>query len=271
MKTSVYNATIGRSGAERDEHTFAGISEMRYTKVTKALAAGVLLALASIGAHAATFCPKQNFDSVTPPALPNGWTSNVAIGAATTNGFVTRSVGYADSGANAVWIDDVDDYADVMLTAPAQTVTIPTTATITYRQSYVLWAPDALPLTNRAFNGAVLEVSIDGAAFADIVSAGGSLAAAYNASLDPNVASPLATTSPFNRTVWSGNSGGFATVTATLPAAASGKSVAFRWRLGTEGGGRSHDTHSGWWIDTVSFAGISDVIFSDGFDGTCGN
>ncbi|HEX4480940.1 MAG TPA: hypothetical protein VH082_09040 [Rudaea sp.] len=244
---------------------------MRNTKVTKALAGCVLLALASVGAQAATFCPNQNFDSVTPPALPSGWTSSVATGAATTNGWVTRAVGYADTGANSAWVDDIDDYADVTLTSPAQTVTTGTTATITYRQSYVLWAPDARPLVNRAFNGAVLEVSIDSAAFADIVTAGGSVASAYTASLDPNEANPIAATAPFNRPVWSGDSGGFTTVTATLPASASGKNVAFRWRLGTEGGARSHTTHSGWWIDSISFAGISDDIFSDGFDGTCGN
>ena len=246
-----------------------GVNQMHNAKLSS-VAAGIMLAIFATAAGAAGFCPNQNFDSVTAPALPAGWTSTVATGAATTNGWVTRAVGYADSGTNAAWVDDVNDFADVSLTSSTYAIAANGTASITFRQSYFLWSPDANPLVNRAFSGAVLEFSIDGGAFSDIVSAGGSISVNnYNASLDPNSNSPIAPAAPLNRKVWSGDSGGFVTTTATLPATAAGHNVAFRWRLGTEGGGRSYDTHSGWWIDSVSIANPSDDIFQDGFEGAC--
>jgi hypothetical protein len=219
------------------------------------------VALVPLGALAAV---SESFDGVTPPALPSGWTASVASGAASTIPFHTRASSYASSQPNAVWVDDVDDDADIRLTSPAFQATSATT-TFSFKQSYTLWAPDAGPLANGVFNGAILEVSIDGAPFVDVAAAG---TIAYNTSLDPGFDNPLAPAAPLNRAVWGDSSGGFVTASGSVSAAV-GNTIQFRWRLGTEGGGRSYDTHSGWWIDDFQCdcaPGTVDEIFTNGFD-----
>lgn len=228
-----------------------------------ALAALPLMASAAID---------ETFDEVAPPALPDGWTASIATGAASDLPWASVAVGYANSSPNAVFLDDVDDYADIRLTSPTYTL-LPggPPATMTFHHSYVLWAPDDGPLAAGAYSGAVLEISVNGGPFEDITAAGGFLeAGGYNTSLDAAFASPLQTDAANGDVaVWGGDSDGFITTDVTLPIGAM--TVAFRWRLATEGGGRSRDTHSGWYIDDVScdqcVPGPVDSIFADGFDG----
>ena len=214
-------------------------------------------------------CIGQNFDAVTPPALPLGWTSTV-VGAATTSPGITRAVGYSDTGPNTAFLDDTKDYADVSLYSATYTVTSSDIPYITFRHSYFLWTPDASALANGSFNGGVLEISINGGAYVDLVTAGGSFyAGGYNTHLDAGNENPI-DQPPAGRAVWSGDSGGFVTTTAIIPASAVGKTIQFRWRLGTAGGSRSYDTHSGWWIDSIetqALGNIGDYIFTDGFEG----
>jgi len=215
----------------------------------------------------------ENFDEVTPPALPDGWSTHIATGKASDLPWATVAVGYANSAPNAVWLDDVDDYADISLVSPTYSVPAGGGATISFQQSYVLWAPDASALANGVFSGGALEISINGGAFQDLVTAGGAFTAGgYNVALDPSFDNPLAQPPLLARNVWGGNSGAFVQTTATLPSAASGGTVQLRWRLGTEGGGRSHDQYSGWFIDDFSCEtcqpAVNDTIFADGFDGT---
>ena len=222
---------------------------------------------------AAVSCANQNFDSTMTNSLPKGWVSTVATGAATSTGFVTRNV-YADSGSNSAFVDDYQDYADVSLYSPALgVVNLGTPPTVSFRHSFYLWAPDQGPNYAGAFNGAVLEISVNGGAFADIAASGGSFSTGgYNTYLDSNFDNPVAQPplSP-DRSVWSGDSGGFKTVTVTMPAAAYNGTAQLRWRLGTEGGSRSFDTHSGWYVDSLDYSALGDVIFRDGFDGACPN
>ena len=216
-------------------------------------------------------CIGQNFDAVTAPALPPGWTTN-AVAAPATLPWATRAVGYSDSGPNAAFLDDALDYADINLTSPVFNVTSADIPYVTFRHSFVLWTPDAGPQFNGSYNGAVLEVSVNGGGFADLLAAGGAFyTGGYNAHLDPGTDNPIDQPSS-GRAVWSGNSGGFITTTAIVPAAASGGTIQFRWRLGTEGGSRSYDTHSGWWVDTLetqALATVSDFIFTNGFEAGC--
>jgi hypothetical protein len=238
-----------------------------------ALCAPMLAVAASPPLRAITnTCIGQNFDGVTPPALPAGWTSTV-VGAATTAASITRAVGYSDTGPNTAFLDDTNDYADVSLYSAVYTVNSSDIPYVTFRHSFVLWTPDASVQANGAYNGGVLEVSINGGVYKDLVTAGGSFfTGGYNAHLDPALENPIDQPST-GRAVWSGDSGGFMTTTATMPAAAVGGTVQFRWRLGTEGGSRSYDTHSGWWIDsleTQALGNIGDYIFVDGFEsGSC--
>ena len=214
-------------------------------------------------------CIGQNFDGVTAPALPLGWSTTVT-GAPSTAPWITRAVSYNDTGPNAAFLDDANDYADASLTSKIYNVTSVDIPYVVFRHSFVLWSPDPSNLNNGAFNGGVFEISINGGPFVDLVTAGGSFyTGGYNAHLDPGFENPI-DQPPSGRAVWSGDSGGFITTTAIIPASASGKPVQFRWRLGTSGGSRSYDTHSGWWVDTLetqALATVSDYIFVDGFEG----
>lgn len=241
----------------------------------RSFAIGTLLALAAVSPIAALSATSggfgESFDGVTPPALPAGWTASVNTGILSDIPWQTKAVGFASTPPNAVWVGDINDYADITLTSPALTVEAIASPTVSFQQAYTLWAPDAGPLANGVFNGAVFEISVNGGAFVDFVAAGGTFTAgAYNATLDPNFDNPLAQTPPLNRSVWGGASSGFVATSGTLPPAAAGGTVQFRWRLGTEGGGRGFDTYSGWWIDDFACdctgVTIIDEIFRNGFD-----
>src|SRR6185436_17615521 len=81
-----------------------------------------------------------------------------------------------------------------------------------------------------SFDGGVLEISIDNAAFADIITAGGSfVTGGYNQTMSTSFSSPIG-----GRQAWSANSGGYITTTVNLPASAAGKNIRLRWRLGTD-------------------------------------
>jgi hypothetical protein len=223
-------------------------------------------------ATAGTSGVSENFDGATPPALPAGWTTSIATGAASDLPWATVAVGYASSAPNAVWIDDVNDYADISLVSPSYNLPAASAATITFHHSYTLWSPDPSANANGVFNGGVFEISLNGGAFQDILASGGSFGTGgYNVELDPAFDNPLAQPPTLNRAVFGGASADFVTTTVTLPATASASTVRFRWRLGTEGGGRSFETHSGWWVDDFSCdectAAPADEIFKDGFDG----
>jgi hypothetical protein len=230
-------------------------------------AIGALIATAAVSPR--TFAAvTENFDGVTPPALPAGWTSLVNSGAASDIPWRSKAAGYASSPPNAVWVNDVNDAADIGLTSPTFAIAASGSPTVSFKQSYTLWAPDASALANGVFNGGVLEISINGGAFAEFTSAGGAFSAGgYNVVLDPGFDNPLAPAAPLNRSVWGGASAGFVTTTGTIPATALGGTVKFRWRIGTEGGGRSFDTYSGWWIDDFQCGcTLVDAIFANGFD-----
>ncbi len=86
------------------------------------------------------------------------------------------------------------------------------------------------------YDGMVLEISINGSPFQDILAAGGSFAAGeYNTTISTAFGSPLA-----GRTAWSGLSGGtaaipaYTTVTVNLPVAAYGQSVQMKWLVATD-------------------------------------
>ena len=105
--------------------------------------------------------------------------------------------------------------------------------------------------TEAGFDGGVLEISINGGPFEDIVAAGGSFeAGGYNGSIT------LTDSVLTGRQAWTGNSGGFITTKVNLPASSFGQNAQFRWRVaydtGTNpgGGGLRIDTLS---INTVTY------------------
>ncbi|HKR02720.1 MAG TPA: M36 family metallopeptidase [Pyrinomonadaceae bacterium] len=181
----------------------------------------------------------ENFDGVTAPALPAGWSALVA--ATTPPSPVWRTVNTSSQSApNAAFAAFL---ATTSLSA-LQSAVIPITsanAELTFRHSY-----------NSEFewDGGVLEISLDGGTtFTDILTAGGTFVeGGYTFAL---VSSADGNTNPlFSRAAWTGNSNGFITTRVKLPAAAAGKNVRFRWIHGADGG--TTPANAGWFIDNVA-------------------
>jgi uncharacterized repeat protein (TIGR01451 family) len=165
----------------------------------------------------------QSFDGVAVPSLPSGWT--IAASGAASN-WVT-STASADTTPNAAFSAGSAGVGVNELDSPGFAAGGSAPAQLTFRQKYSL----AASATNSAlgYDGGVLEISIDGGAFQDIVSAGGAFASGgYNTTLSSGYSNPLAT-----RQAWSGNSGGFVTTSVNLPAVTAGQNVQLRWRCAT--------------------------------------
>jgi Galactose oxidase, central domain/Kelch motif len=178
----------------------------------------------------------ENLDGVTPPALPAGWTATNVIDP---DGilWVTSNDGdpfpSADSLPNAAFVNDPDAISDKHLESPSIPIQSDT-AQLIFRQNLDL---------ESGFDGGVLEISIGGGAFQDILDAGGTfLVDGYTHTISSSFQSPIA-----GRHAWSGYSGGFITTTVNLPAAAAGQNIVLRWRLASD----NSNSATGWRIDTI--------------------
>jgi hypothetical protein len=176
----------------------------------------------------------ENFDEVTAPALPAGWTTT-ASGAQSP--WVT-STGSSDTHPNAAFATDANNVGLNELISPP--IAIPTTATqLSFRNFYS---------TENSFDGGVLEIQIGGGSFTDIISAGGSfVSGGYNRTISSSFGNPLA-----GRSAWTGNSGGFITTLINLPPAALGQMVQFKWRCGSD----SSVSASGWNVDSINLTAV---------------
>jgi len=186
-----------------------------------------------VGVPQATF--SENFDGVTAPAIPSGWTVVAESGG--TN-FVTTSDG-PDTPPNSAFARDPASIGGATnLISPEISINTPA-ATVTFRNKYD---------TEPGWDGGVLEISIANGPWQDILVAGGTfLQNGYNRNLGPNGPNnPLA-----GRNAWSGDSGGYLTTIARLPAAASGNPVHLRWRFGAD----SNTAATGWFVDSIQVAG----------------
>jgi uncharacterized repeat protein (TIGR01451 family) len=187
----------------------------------------------------------QNFEPLTVPALPVGWTTTTIGGGVA---WVTSNTA-KDTAPNSAFAAEPTTAGVAELLSPTVAVST-STAQLSFRQNYNFETDPAL-LTN-AFDGGVLEIKIGAGAFQDILDAGGSFASnGYNRSISvTNTDNPL-----FGRQVWSALSPGFITTVVNLPAAAAGQSVQLKWRFGTDNG--NFYGGSGWYVDTV--------VIRDGF------
>ncbi len=186
---------------------------------------------ATIGAPVIGFA--ESFDSVTAPGVPAGWTVATEAGG---TAFVSSATG-ADTAPNSMFaIDPTTVGGATSLTSPAVTINSPA-ASVSFRNKFD---------TEAGWDGGVLEISIGGGAFVDIITAGGVfLSGPYNGNLGNGTNNPLS-----GRNAWSGDSGGYITSTVRLPATANGQSVRFRWRFG----GDDNTGVLGWNVDTVRVA-----------------
>ena len=195
----------------------------------------------------------EGFDTVTPTALPAGWTTFTDIGpnlpAVTAEGSITPRYAAHTPKNYALLPQGRDVRADRSVVSAAIAVPNDATAQLRFRQTYGFFTFGA-----EFQSGGVLEISINGGAFQDILAAGGSFAAGgYNGTLSGSTIgynNPLA-----GRQAWGGSTLGFADglqwfeTAVNLPAAARGQSVRFRWRIGTTD---FANFGNGWYIDTVS-------------------
>jgi hypothetical protein len=172
----------------------------------------------------------QSFDSVTPPALPAGWTvSSSGAGPA----WATSSA-LCDTAPNAAFVRDPNSPSDNSLISPSFAISGPL-AQLSFRHNFY---------TETYYDGGALEISIGAGAFTDILIAGGSfLTNGYTQTISACCGNPLA-----NRPAWTGSSGGFITSVVNLPPAAAGHMVQLRWRFCSD----DMIGATGWYIDTIS-------------------
>jgi endonuclease/exonuclease/phosphatase family metal-dependent hydrolase len=168
---------------------------------------------------AATNALAENFDAVTAPALPGGWTTS-ASGAQ--SNWIT-STASADTAPNAAFSPDPGNLGVNELVSPVVAINSGA-ARLTFRQNFHLAASASHSSTG--YSGGVLEIKIGSGSYTDIVAAGGSfVAGGYNRTLSGANGNPLA-----GRDAWSGDSGGFTTTVVNLPVAAAGQNIQLRWR-----------------------------------------
>ncbi|NNE67444.1 MAG: hypothetical protein HKN33_12830, partial [Pyrinomonadaceae bacterium] len=177
----------------------------------------------------------ENFDSVTAPALPAGWTAaQTGPGIA----FVTQT-GAADSAPNSVFTPNrgVSGGQSGATIESGSYAINSDAAVVSFRNNYN---------TEDSWDGGVLEISINGGSFQDIVTAGGTfIEGGYNGNLGTNQ-NPLD-----GRDAWTGSSGGYVDSSAQLPASANGNNVKFRWRFGEDTNTVAPSGTPGWNVDNV--------------------
>jgi hypothetical protein len=182
----------------------------------------------------------QNFDTVTAPALPAGWTTTAS--GVQLPWFTTNTL--ADTPPNAAFSTDAANIGINELVSPA--FTLPAgPMQLSFRNNYSFEFDNTLP-TN-GYDGGVLEIKIGTNAFVDITNAGGLfLSNGYNRKIDSRWGNQLS-----NRWAWSGISNALTVV--SLPPAAASQSIQLRWRAGTDNGNGG----AGWRIDSIAITGYA--------------
>jgi len=176
----------------------------------------------------------EDFDNVTPPTLPPGWTATNGINPdgvlwQTSNSGLPSPP--ADSPPNAAWVNDPAAISDKYLDSPPIIINELENAELMFRNNYSLEA---------GRDGGVLEVSIDGGPFQDILVGGGSFGeGGYNGTISTCCGNPLA-----GRNAWTGSSGGFIQTAVGLP---KGHTIVLRWRMGSDSTGSGEC----WRVDSV--------------------
>jgi uncharacterized repeat protein (TIGR01451 family) len=202
----------------------------------------------ALGAPIAATTLAQNFDGVTAPALPAGWSTS-ATGAQVD--WVTTTAA-SDTPPNSVFATDAANPGLAYLYSPVIGI-VSSSAQLTFRQNYYLEYETSHHGTTNYYDGGVLDIAIGSGSFNDIISAGGSfVTGGYNGPISSSYGNPLG-----GRQGWGGDSGGWITTTINLPAAAAGQNIQLCWECGTDGGNDS--TVVGWYVDTIS---LNDFYYS---------
>lgn len=167
----------------------------------------------------------ENFDGVTAPSLPAGWTTTLSNPPAPNAGvpWVTSLVN-PRSAPNAAFADESEFVGLTELESPAIAVGS-ATAQLKFDLNVFAEANG-----DTGFDGLVLEIKIGGGTYQDIEAAGGTFGEfGYTHTMSSGFGNPLP-----GRRAWSGNSAGYRSVVVNLPASANGQSIRLKWRFGTD-------------------------------------
>jgi len=178
----------------------------------------------------------ENFDSVIPRALPEGWSSRLVVGPVGAPAWRTGT-GIVDTGPNSIFAADAPDVRDAVLDSPPIHIAT-STAQVIFRNRYDL---------ELLADGGVLELRIGNGPFLDVEEAGGHFeAGGYDGQIGDDFQSPIA-----GRRAWTGRTSGFVTTIVDLPPTVVGQDVVLRWRLATD---RALG-NIGQWVDTIVVTG----------------
>jgi len=182
----------------------------------------------------------ENFDGVVAPALPAGWAATQGTNLTGAPLWVTSTT-TPDTAPNDAFSTCPTNVLDNRLDTPTINITS-AAAQLSFRNNW------DFNDSGGNFDGGVLEISINGAAFTDIVAAGGSFVQnGYNGTISVNFASPIA-----GRQAWTAHPNpGYVTTIANLPPAANGQPVKLRFRAAAD----NSVVSNGWRIDTIQVSG----------------
>lgn len=173
--------------------------------------------------------PFENFDSMTPPLLPAGWTSSSTASGGPRNWITVN--GNSDSAPNHAFVPASSSASTNRLTSPPFVLTT-ANQQLRFKHSYE---------HEFLYDGGVLEISTNGTTFTDLLTAGGTFVAGGYAT----VLEAGATIG--NRNTWSGSSSGYFETIALLPSSMLGQTVYLRWIEGTD----SSFAGEGWQLDSI--------------------
>lgn len=172
----------------------------------------------------------ESFDSVVAPELPAGWTTSTT---GQQNELFRTVTSLPDSPPNAVFTNDPITQGTADLTSPSIALGN-TSHKLTFRNFYQ---------TDFQFDGCVLDISINGGVFQDIIAAGGSfISGGYDTALVSGTLN--------NRQAWTGQLATYITTEINLPPSTANQSIRLRWRLGTD----DMEAGTGWRIDDVQIS-----------------
>ncbi len=192
----------------------------------------------------------EAFDGVSAPALPAGWTTAVS---GAESAWVT-SITTPSNAPNDAFAPDATNIGNTELITP--TIAVPAGGgQLTFRNLFNMEG-DA----TSGYDGMVLEISINGGAFADITNGGNAFTTGgYTRTIASIYGSPIA-----GRPAWSGLSGGttaapaYITSTINLPAAAAGQNIKLKWRAATDNSAAAAGA-AGVRIDDIKITGVANV------------
>ncbi|MFT7639928.1 MAG: hypothetical protein ACI9G1_001666 [Pirellulaceae bacterium] len=175
----------------------------------------------------------EDFESVTPSNLPNNWATHTLLNQPV-NDWITVTGG-SHSAPNHAFVANLGSSTDSALVSPVITLA-QVDPELRFQHEYD---------TESGFDGGVLELSINGGAFQDVVDAGGTMVSGDYVSTITG-ASSLA-----GRPAWSGMSDGFVETQVELPVTAAGQDVQFRWRFASDNSAGGF----GWKVDSIQTCG----------------